>query len=115
MDEPPPPGEEAKSSNEAAKEKGDFESDGEGDVESEQMRDSSKPKDEDKAEEITEVKDNKDQDGDIIEVENRRRDMHKTSSIFLRNLAPSITKAEVEAVSDQTFIKCYLNVICLSI
>ena len=29
----------------------------------------------------------------------RRRFLHKTSSIFLRNLAPSITKQEVEAVS----------------
>lgn len=27
------------------------------------------------------------------------RALHKTSSIFLRNLAPTITKAEVEAVS----------------
>lgn len=29
----------------------------------------------------------------------RPRALHKTSSIFLRNLAPSITKQEVEAVS----------------
>ena len=29
----------------------------------------------------------------------KRKYLHKTSSIFLRNLAPSITKQEVEAVS----------------
>lgn len=33
------------------------------------------------------------------EKEKEIRALHKTSSIFLRNLAPSITKAEVEAVS----------------
>lgn len=31
--------------------------------------------------------------------EKEPRALHKTSSIFLRNLAPTITKAEVEAVS----------------
>ena len=31
--------------------------------------------------------------------EHRRRMLHRTSSIFLRNLAPSISKQEVEAVS----------------
>ena len=30
----------------------------------------------------------------------RPRRLHRTTSIFLRNLAPSITKQEVEAVSD---------------
>ena len=33
------------------------------------------------------------------------RPLHKTASIFLRNLAPTITKQEVEAVS----IKCVLS------
>lgn len=45
----------------------------------------------------------KDDDGDSVKSHDgrvhRRRMMHKTSSIFLRNLAPSITKQEVEAVS----------------
>lgn len=45
------------------------------------------------------------QERDLIEVENRRRDLHKTSSIFLRNLAPTITKAEVEGVSIAFLIK----------
>ncbi|KAL0268500.1 UNVERIFIED_CONTAM: hypothetical protein PYX00_010419 [Menopon gallinae] len=98
LDEPPPPGEEAKTGSEAKKEKVGFESDGEGDGESEPTKESTKPDDEDKMEENAEEKDSKEQDGDVIEVENRRRDMHKTSSIFLRNLAPSITKAEVEAI-----------------
>ena len=34
-----------------------------------------------------------------IDDENKPRPLHKTASIFLRNLAPTITKAEVEAVS----------------
>lgn len=39
----------------------------------------------------------------VIDLENEEKEkelkaLHKTSSIFLRNLAPTITKAEVEAV-----------------
>jgi RNA recognition motif-containing protein len=30
--------------------------------------------------------------------EPRPRALHRTSSVFLRNLAPSITKAEIEAI-----------------
>ena len=37
----------------------------------------------------------------------RPRALHKTASIFLRNLAPTITKQEVEAVS----LGCYLAVL----
>lgn len=36
--------------------------------------------------------------------EKEPRALHKTSSIFLRNLAPTITKAEVEAVSIASII-----------
>lgn len=36
--------------------------------------------------------------GEVVEKKEVRA-LHKTTSIFLRNLAPSITKAEVEAVS----------------
>lgn len=36
--------------------------------------------------------------------EKEPRALHKTSSIFLRNLAPTITKAEVEAVSYYKYI-----------
>lgn len=36
--------------------------------------------------------------------EKEPRALHKTSSIFLRNLAPTITKAEVEAVSCTTLL-----------
>lgn len=36
---------------------------------------------------------------DEAEEEMKPRALHKTVSIFLRNLAPSITKQEVEAVS----------------
>jgi RNA recognition motif-containing protein len=32
------------------------------------------------------------------------RPLHKTASIFLRNLAPTITKQEVEAVSKQILL-----------
>ena len=35
-------------------------------------------------------------------------ELHKTSSIFLRNLAPTITKVEVEAVNYFTLINIYL-------
>lgn len=38
------------------------------------------------------------QEPDVMEVERKRKDLHKTASIFLRTLAPSITKAEVEAM-----------------
>lgn len=43
--------------------------------------------------------------------EKEPRALHKTSSIFLRNLAPTITKAEVEAVSRCNCI--YIVYICL--
>lgn len=39
--------------------------------------------------------------------EKEPRALHKTSSIFLRNLAPTITKAEVEAVSYYKYIYIY--------
>jgi RNA recognition motif-containing protein len=39
------------------------------------------------------------------------RPLHKTASIFLRNLAPTITKQEVEAVSKQIFL-LYIGLIC---
>lgn len=42
---------------------------------------------------------NEPEDSEIMEVEHKRKDLHKTASVFLRTLAPSITKAEVEAVS----------------
>lgn len=40
--------------------------------------------------------------------EKEPRALHKTSSIFLRNLAPTITKAEVEAVSYYKYIYIYI-------
>jgi RNA recognition motif-containing protein len=39
------------------------------------------------------------------------RPLHKTASIFLRNLAPTITKQEVEAVSKQILLS-YIALIC---
>jgi RNA recognition motif-containing protein len=39
------------------------------------------------------------------------RPLHKTASIFLRNLAPTITKQEVEAVSKQILL-LYIGLIC---
>lgn len=42
--------------------------------------------------------------------EKEPRALHKTSSIFLRNLAPTITKAEVEAVSKQ-FVNYIIKII----
>ena len=36
---------------------------------------------------------------DVVIEKKECRALHKTTSIFLRNLAPTITKAEVEAVS----------------
>lgn len=42
---------------------------------------------------------NESNDPDIVEIKHKRKDLHKTASIFLRTLAPSITKAEVEVVS----------------
>ena len=43
--------------------------------------------------------DTKDQNGTTEPEDTRPRALHKTCSIFLRNLAPSITKQEIEAVS----------------
>lgn len=37
---------------------------------------------------------------DTVVEKKESRALHKTTSIFLRNLAPTITKAEVEAVSE---------------
>ncbi|VEN33580.1 unnamed protein product [Callosobruchus maculatus] len=49
-----------------------------------------------------EVEDDKKKDDDAISVEEvtkpKSKSLHKTTSIFLRNLAPTITKAEVEAI-----------------
>ena len=42
--------------------------------------------------------DTKQEDSDDKQKNPRPRALHKTCSIFLRNLAPSITKQEVEAV-----------------
>ena len=53
--------------------------------------------------------DTKDQNGTAEAEDTRPRALHKTCSIFLRNLAPSITKQEVEAVSlsnVQYFFEC---------
>lgn len=61
----------------------------------------------------------KDQDTTEEKAKNDKKDtvpkpraLHKTSSIFLRNLAPSITKQEVEAVSESlqsTSTKCFYH------
>ena len=50
----------------------------------------------DEKEKDEDTKENKDEEK---KEELKRKYLHKTSSIFLRNLAPSITKQEVEAVS----------------
>lgn len=103
MEEPPPPGEEAeKSENCEEKDKKDFESDGEGEKQNEvpnRTEDCEEDKEDKVNDNVNEKNGKEEQDSDVVEVENRRRDLHKTSSIFLRNLAPTITKAEVEAVS----------------
>lgn len=44
----------------------------------------------------------KDEEEEGKEEEQKPRALHKTASIFLRNLAPTITKQEVEAVSVNT-------------
>lgn len=44
--------------------------------------------------------------------EKEPRALHKTSSIFLRNLAPTITKAEVEAVSRCNCIYVVFTSVC---
>ncbi|XP_060555342.1 serrate RNA effector molecule homolog [Ruditapes philippinarum] len=77
-DEPPPPGidEEKSAKKEEAKKKDD----------------------EEKDEDTKERKKDEDREHESPPREHRRRMLHKTCSIFLRNLAPSITKQEVEAV-----------------
>ncbi|CAH1999893.1 unnamed protein product [Acanthoscelides obtectus] len=62
-----------------------------------------KDKEEEKGEkDEKEVEDDKKKDDDAISVEEvtkpKSKSLHKTTSIFLRNLAPTITKAEVEAI-----------------
>lgn len=52
-----------------------------------------------------EAKKDDEEEGKEEEEEQKPRALHKTASIFLRNLAPTITKQEVEAVS---FTKCSL-------
>lgn len=58
--------------------------------------------DADKDEDTQEVKKTENRDREMDREspprEHRRKMLHKTCSIFLRNLAPSITKQEVEAV-----------------
>lgn len=107
LDEPPPPGEEADKSGNDTKEEGkaDSDSDNEKDEDSRSKKNEAEAEgeiegDDEKSEEkITEKEEEKgEMDSDVIEVDRRRKDMHKTSSIFLRNLAPTITKAEVEAM-----------------
>ena len=44
------------------------------------------------------TKEGKEVKEEVKKEELKRKYLHKTSSIFLRNLAPSITKQEVEAV-----------------
>ena len=39
-----------------------------------------------------------DENGKVEDDPNKPRALHKTASIFLRNLAPTITKQEVEAM-----------------
>lgn len=60
--------------------------------------------DEEKDEDTKERKKKEDRDHESPPREHRRRMLHKTCSIFLRNLAPSITKQEVEAVSTFFFM-----------
>ena len=48
---------------------------------------------------LTAAAENGGEDIEEISEEPKPRALHKTASIFLRNLAPTITKAEVEAVS----------------
>ena len=48
---------------------------------------------------VDEVVDLDKEDDDDVKSKKKLEELHKTSSIFLRNLAPTITKAEVEAVN----------------
>ena len=45
------------------------------------------------------------------EAEDKPKPLHKTQSIFLRNLAPTITKQEVEAVSIQRKLLSFVLII----
>ncbi|XP_053395547.1 serrate RNA effector molecule homolog isoform X2 [Mercenaria mercenaria] len=78
-DEPPPPG--------IDEEK-----------ESDKKEETKRKNDEEKDEDTKERKKDEERDRESPPREHRRRMLHKTCSIFLRNLAPSITKQEVEAV-----------------
>ncbi|XP_052270807.1 serrate RNA effector molecule homolog isoform X2 [Dreissena polymorpha] len=100
--EPAPPGME-KNSKHSGSESGALDSDSEKDKPT--KKDKEKPKKKDDSEKKADAKaegeegesgsiDSKSHDGK----EQPRRNLHKTCSIFLRNLAPSITKQEVEAV-----------------
>ena len=52
--------------------------------------------------------DNKEkEEGEEKKDEEKPRPLHRTNSIFLRNLAPNITKQEVEAVSPNYFFKAH--------
>lgn len=78
--------------------------DGEMGVDKEE-NDKEEEKGDDKATEVEEVEkqtDDQSQDSEnkVVEPEKKEpRAMHKTTSIFLRNLSPTITKTEVEAVN----------------
>lgn len=62
--------------------------------------DISEPKEGEEQPKDKEKKDEEEEDEGKMEDEDPRpRALHKTASIFLRNLAPTITKQEVEAVS----------------
>ena len=52
-----------------------------------------------KGEDKDKDEDTKDHNGSAEAEDTKPRALHKTLSIFLRNLAPSITKQEVESVS----------------
>lgn len=70
-----------------------------GSNDTEENESKSDEKKDESVEETTEKKPTEDEDEEEEEEKPRPRALHKTASIFLRNLAPTITKQEVEAVS----------------
>merc|ERR1712088_779484 len=101
-EEAPPPGLEVKKDKpkeenkdqETGKENGTKEAAGDGEDEEATKKDAEDEKDEKMEEEIESSEEN----NKVEDIKPKPRALHKTTSIFLRNLAPTITKQEVEAM-----------------
>ncbi|XP_042210136.1 serrate RNA effector molecule homolog isoform X2 [Homarus americanus] len=115
LKEPPPPGMEKEGSIDDSKVREEGEED-EGKKEEEKKENGLQPPGEENGQEIEEGEDGEESESKVSDKENkdkekkeeeeskeeeedpRPRALHKTASIFLRNLAPTITKQEVEAM-----------------